>query len=61
MARRPANKGKKCKKWGRSNGKRVCRSFGAASGSLKGSGGRKKRCLKWSKNGKRKCIKRAKR
>ena len=57
--RRPANKGKKCKKWGRSNGKKVCRSFGAAS--LKGSSAKKGACQKWSKSGKRRCLKRAKR
>ena len=56
--RRPANKGKKCKKWGRSNGRKVCRSFGASGTG--GAGGRKKRCLKWSQ-GRTKCLKRAKR
>lgn len=28
MARRPANKGKKCIQWGRSKGRKVCRKFG---------------------------------
>jgi len=32
MARRkPANKGKVCIRWGRSNGRKVCRKFGSKS------------------------------
>jgi hypothetical protein len=57
--RKPANKGKTCKRFGTAvrNGKRVrvCKSFGGAKKTGKGKG----RCLKKAKTGKR-CLKRAK-
>jgi hypothetical protein len=54
--RRPANKGKKCTVWGRSNGKKVCRKFG---GTKKAKGASKGRCVKRAKTGTRRCLKRA--
>ena len=50
---------KKCIKWGRAKGKKVCRKFsGSKSTTKKGA------CKKWGKkvgNKKRRCLKRAKR
>jgi len=54
---------RKCTKFGRSNGKKVCRKFSGGRKGLSGIGG-KKRCLKWSKRSggrKARCLKRAKR
>ena len=50
---------KKCIKWGRAKGKKVCRKFSGSKSTTK-----KGRCLKWGKksgNKKRRCLKRAKR
>jgi len=54
---------RKCIKFGRSNGKRVCRKYSGKAkrlSGLSGTSGGKKRCLKWSA-GRSKCLKRAKR
>lgn len=50
---------KKCVKFGRSNGKKVCRKFSGTSKTRKSGGAKKSRCLKWSK-GRTRCMRRAK-
>lgn len=65
MAKRPYNKGKKCKQFGtaKRNGKtvRVCKSYGGGRKTTKkraSTSKRKGRCLNWSK-GRTRCLKRA--
>jgi hypothetical protein len=54
---------RKCVKFGKSGGKKVCRKFSGTKARKKSSGTAKKsskgRCLKWSK-GRTRCMRRAK-
>lgn len=54
---------KKCVRFGKSKGKRVCRKYSGTSKTRKSKSGSKTRCLKWGKKSagkKRRCIRRAK-
>ena len=50
---------RKCVRYGKSKGKRVCRKYSGTSKTRKSKGTKKGKCLKWSK-GRTRCMRRAK-